>query len=101
MRAKIVIMNETPGLEAIAQALDKKRLTINPLDDGSGVVLDVDDEQLLTMNATGITIVQAIADGARNIDAIARVVTAVFEVDREEACRDVHDFIETVAGQLR
>ncbi|MEE4331412.1 MAG: PqqD family protein [Wenzhouxiangella sp.] len=94
-------MSQTPGLEAIAQALDKKRLTINPLDDGSGVVLDVDDEQLLTMNATGITIMQAIADGARNIDAIARVVTAVFEVDLDEARQDVRGFIETVAGQLK
>jgi hypothetical protein len=94
-------MSQAPGLEVIAQALEKERLTINPLDDGSGVVLDVDDEQLLTMNATGITIVQAIADGARDIEAIATVITARFEIDEQAAREDVRAFIDNVAGQLQ
>lgn len=94
-------MSQAPGLEVIAQALEKERLTINPLDDGSGVVLDVDDEQLLTMNATGITIVQAIADGARDIEAIADVITARFEIDEQAAREDVRAFIDNVAGQLQ
>jgi len=88
-------------IDLIAKALAKKRLTINPLDDGSGVVLDVEGEKLLTMNATGMTIIQAIEDGAHSVGAIARVVTSVFEVDDAAADQDVHAFVENVSGQLK
>lgn len=93
-------MKNPAGIDIIARALKDQRLTINPLDDGSGVVLDVKDEQLLTMNTTGITIVQAIADGARDIEAIATVITARFEIGDEAARQDVREFIDDVAGQL-
>ena len=93
-------MNQPSALERIARALEDQRLTINQLDDGSGVVLDVHDEQLLTMNAVGIVILRSIEDGARTLEAIASVVSARFEVSDREALQDIREFIDNVARQL-
>lgn len=88
------------AIERIAAALDDKRLTINALDDGSGVVLDVDGERMLTANATGIRIVQAIANGASQPHAIAARLSEAFEVDEDRARDDVCSFVTTVATGL-
>ena len=61
-------MNEDP-IKKIRGALESGRLTINALDDGSGVLLDIDGEQLLTLNRTGMRLVQAIDEGAAGVDA--------------------------------
>lgn len=84
------------AIARIAAALEDKRLTINALDDGSGVVLDVEGEQMLTANATGIAIIQAIADGDIDPDAIAQRLAECFEVDVKRAQRDVVSFVALV-----
>jgi hypothetical protein len=88
------------AIARIAGALDDKRLTINALDDGSGVVLDVDGERMLTANATGIAIVQAIADGHRSAAAIAGVIARHFDVPESRALEDVHEFVPGIAQGL-
>lgn len=88
------------AITTIAQALASGRLTINALDDGSGVVLDVEREQMLTMNATGIALVQAINNGADTAQALVDTLTARFEVTPEQAARDVHGFLKQTAGCL-
>lgn len=81
------------AIARIARALDDKRLTINALEDGSGVVLDVDGERMLGANAVGIAIVQAIADGQRNAAAIAGFLARDFEVPQERALEDLRRFV--------
>lgn len=88
------------AIARIAAALDDKRLTINALEDGSGVVLDVEGEQMLTANATGIAIVQAISDGDRDAAAIARRLAEKFQVTEARAGEDVTAFVTQVAGGL-
>ena len=87
-------------VQEVAAALESGRLTINALDDGSGVILDVDSEQLLTMNSTGLTLVQAISDGARTEDQLVEVLTGCFEVDEARAREDIRGFVERVAEVL-
>lgn len=89
------------SIKIIRQALESERLTINPLDDGSGVVVDVEAEQLLTMNASGLAIIQAISDGLDDPAGIAERLTTRFQVDTPQACTDVNDFLEQVSGALR
>jgi hypothetical protein len=88
------------AIAKIAAALDDGRLTINALDDGSGVVLDVEGEQMLTTNATGMHIIQAIAGGDREADAIAHRLAKHFEVDAQQAQRDVATFVDSVGQGL-
>ena len=88
------------AIHTLAQALADGRLTINPLEDGSGVVLDVDREQMMTMNHTGITIVQAIAEGQTSPDGILDAVTRKFDVDHEQARSDIERFVRDTAGLL-
>lgn len=89
-----------PALEIVARALAAGRLTINALDDGSGVVLDVEGEQLMTMNATGLVIMQSIAEGADELDAVVHGITAAFDVDAIRARRDIEAFLDRMAGVL-
>lgn len=81
------------AIERVSHALAAGRLTISRLDDGSGVVLDVVGEQLLTMNATGLAIVQAIEAGADSEQAVAEWVAARFEVPVGRVLVDVRRFV--------
>ncbi len=89
------------AVEVVREALCSGRLTINPLDDGSGVVLDVDGEQLLTMNPTGLQIMTAIDAGAESIDEITSAITGQFEVGPDQARSDGEEFIRKVASVLQ
>ncbi len=93
---KIIVMS----IETIARGLESGRLTITSLDDGSGVVLDSDGEQLFSFNVTGLTIVQAIEKGDRDIDALADQLTRRFEVSAERARADVQGFLKRLAEKL-
>lgn len=92
-------MHRTP-LDRIAEALQGGRLTVNALDDGSGVLLDLDGEQLLTLNGSGMVLVQAIEAGARDPDALATALVERYEVDAATAAADALGFVERLAEAL-
>lgn len=92
--------NENDALQRIADGLASERLTISRLDDGSGVVLDVQQEQLLSMNAAGLFIVQTIADGVTDEIGIAQLLVERFAVSAERARNDVQDFVQTLSTTL-
>ncbi|MDT8408241.1 MAG: PqqD family protein [Wenzhouxiangellaceae bacterium] len=89
-----------PAIARIKQALQSQRLTINALDDGSGVLLDVEGEQMLTLNRTGMRLVQAIDEGAESLQVLASVMTGQFEVSSEQAENDARAFIDEIAAAL-
>ena len=88
------------SIENLAQGLAEGRLTISALDDGSGVVLDVEGEQLLEMNASGLAMMQAIADGAKTEQEVAEVVAGRFDAPRDQVLADVRGFVSDVAESL-
>ena len=92
-------MNEE-SIRTIRDALESGRLTINALDDGSGVLLDIDGEQLLTLNRTGMRLVQSIDDGASTVEALRDMLLEEFEVEADRAEVDARDFVEEVAEAL-
>jgi len=89
-----------PSLEIVQKALHGGRLTVNPLDDGSGVVMDVDGEQLMTMNASALAIVILINEGAESMEQVVRGLTASFDVDAARAGLDVEHFLNRMARSL-
>jgi len=88
------------SIENLAQGLAEGRLTISALDDGSGVVLDVEGEQLLEMNASGLAMMQAIADGAKTEKEVAEVVAGRFDAPRDQVLADVRGFVSDVSEAL-
>ncbi len=91
---------QTELLDRIRSALDSGRLTVNALDDGSGVLLDLDGEQLLTLNHSAMHLVQSIQSGCGDPDALSKVLTDRFDVDLEQARADTAGFIEQLADAL-
>ena len=89
-----------PEIARIGAALASQRLTINRLEDGSGVVLDVQREQLVSMNRTGLMIIQAIADGAGAEADIAEQISQSFGIDLDRAQQDVRRFARQLAAAL-
>ncbi|MDX1625619.1 MAG: PqqD family protein [Wenzhouxiangellaceae bacterium] len=89
------------AIDAIRRGLRDGRLSINALDDGSGVLLDIEGEQLLTLNRTGLLLIQAVEGGADDVAELGAVLTAEFEVEPERAERDAEGFLDTVRDALR
>ena len=90
----------TSDLQQLRQHLDRGRLTISRLDDGSGVVLDVERERLFTLNATGLGIIQAAADGADDETAVVETLVARFEVNAADARKDLERFLADLIRAL-
>ena len=87
-------------IDQIRHALEAERLTINALDDGSGVLLDVEGEQLLTLNATGMRLIRAIADHAASAEELGARMASEYDVTPDRAEADVRMFIDHVARAL-
>lgn len=88
-------------LSALRAGLVDGRLTISSLEDGSGVVLDVVGEQLLTMNATGLAIMQAIERGEEHPEALAAKIGAASGVSAERVLEDLPEFVRKVRLAVR
>lgn len=92
-------MSQEP-LNRIAQALESGRLTVNALDDGSGVLLDLDGEQLLTLNGSAMLLIRAIESGARDADVLAEALMARYAVEPATASADAAVFVDRLADAL-
>ena len=90
----------TGTIDALSRALRDGRLTINTLEDNSGVLLDLEREQLMTLNATGMCVVQAVEAGGATRDALADALVRRFEVVPEAARCDVDAFLRELDRAL-
>jgi len=87
-------------IDQTRHALDAERLTINALDDGSGVLLDVEGERLLTLNASGMRLIRAIADHAASAEELGARMASEYDVTPDRAEADARMFIDHVARAL-
>ncbi len=78
---------------------DKCLLTV--LDDGTGVILNLETKYYFTLNQTGVALWQALEAGAGTAREIAQALSRTFEVDEAQALKDVEDVLrELVAENL-
>jgi hypothetical protein len=71
------------------------------LDDGNGVILNLDTKFYFTLNETGVALWQALEGGAGTAREIARELAQKFEVEESEALDDVRAvLLELVAEHL-
>ena len=88
------------NLDEILAYLEAESISRSSLDDGSGVVLDVDRQLVFVLNDTGQFVLDALRSGLRNEDDIAAGLAAAFEVDQEETRRDVRAFLKAVRAAM-
>ncbi len=88
-------------LSTLSDLLASDRLTRTRLVDGSGVILHLDNLEVLTLNETGQFLVELLADGVDTIENLATALTGEFEVDLATAERDVAIFLDELMEHLR
>jgi len=87
-------------LSGFSRRLRDGDLCLTELGDGSGVILDLDGHQVLTLNASGVVLVGAIAAGTLAIDDLVKILREQFDVDEILAERDVQAFLEELGGYV-
>jgi hypothetical protein len=86
--------------EVLAAALNSERFSHTSLADGTGVILDIEGEQVLTLNETSEFLVAAMLGGVVDqAELVARLVTE-FEVETPQAKADVTAFLATLETQM-
>jgi hypothetical protein len=85
------------ALHQLADLLSSGRITCTPLDDGTGVLLDVESLRVYSLNVTGMFLVDALRRGATDAETLTRQLVAGFEVDEATARADVAEFVKALA----
>ena len=73
--------------------LKSQTLSQTALPDGSSVILDIDNHQVLSASDVGTFILDAIRDGADSLEEVTRQIVSEFDVDAEQARQDAAVFI--------
>lgn len=87
----------TSPLDLVRFALQQGRVTVNPLADGGGVIVDLQGQRLLALNASGMILVLAIESGATQESELARRLVAEFAVDVDRSLEDTRKFVQRLA----
>jgi hypothetical protein len=69
------------------------------LDDGTGVILNLDTKYYFTLNATGVALWQALEAGARTPEEIARALVRQFEVSEPDALSDAREVLRELLAE--
>jgi len=83
----------------LARQLQHGDYTTTILPDGSGVLLDLQHEALLSFNATGAFMLSCLMEGLGQAE-IVRKVVGKFDVDEATAATDVAGFITQLADAV-
>ena len=88
-------------IQQIRAALESGRLTVNRMDDGTAVVLDIEGEQLMTLNATALCLVGWISDGESSVRDLSGRLVEKYQVEQPRAQEDVTGFVDKLCSALR
>ena len=87
-------------ISEVAAALNSDRVLLKALADGSGVLLDLDGSQVLSLNDSGMCIVEHIRMGLETAEELVEALTAEFEVDAETARHDIDSLLVGLHSEL-
>lgn len=77
-----------------------EEISVTRLADGTGVILDLRNHKLLTINTTGMEIVSACLAGVAARDDIASRLVETFDVSETQAKSDTADFLAFLNEKL-
>jgi len=93
---------ELAGIDitAIGRWLVNDQITDTVLEDGSGVLLDLEGRQVLSLNDSGMWLVQHLRAGELGFDVLIDGLMACYAVPREVAVGDVVRFLRDLEALL-
>lgn len=87
------------GFSALLDKLRENSLTITELADGTGVVLDMSNSQVLSLNNSALLMIQEIRNGTA-VDEIPRKISEQFEIDQDTAAKDLKDLLKKLDEEM-
>ncbi len=88
------------AIERLSQLMRSDKVTQTKLADETGVILHLDTLQVLTLNETGMFLVERIGEGLSTADQLIAALTDDFEVDEATARADVDAFVDELDAML-
>jgi len=88
------------AIERLSQLMRSDKVTQTKLADETGVILHLDSLQVLTLNETGMFLVERIGEGLSTSDQLIAALTDDFEVDEATARADVDAFVDELDAML-
>jgi hypothetical protein len=88
------------NLERLSELLQSDKVTRTTLVDDTGVILHLDSLQVLTLNETGMFLVERLGEGMSSVRQLITALTEEFEVDEATAREDVVSFLNELDGLL-
>jgi hypothetical protein len=70
------------------------------LPDGSGVLLDIDGNQVLSLSKTGLFLVHELKGGTTRVDELCERLTEAYRVDPDTARKDTVAFLSKLGEAL-
>ncbi|MBK1631366.1 hypothetical protein CKO31_11565 [Thiohalocapsa halophila] len=89
--------------DAISRArslLENPTLSETALPDGTAVILDIDQHQVLSVSPVGAFVIDEIRNGVESMDALTTRIVTEFDVDADRAARDAAAFVAEVVTAL-
>lgn len=93
-------MKHTEKLEQLVQRVESGDLNTSWLADGSGVILDIENHQVLTLNDTGVVLFKALQLRHFTIDELANALLLEFDVDLDTAEKDAELFVQSILSHF-
>lgn len=88
-------------LEEIRKALDLPDIMDTRLADGSGVLMNIESRRVVSLNETGLFLLDNIRDGRVGVEQLVEKLTEEFIVSSKDAEEDVKDFIQEISVILK
>ena len=88
-------------MKKLHELLSSERLTETTLDEGGGVLLDLEGQQILSLNEVGMKIVRMLRSEPLSLDELAQRLTETYGIDAETAAKDVGLFIQRLSEFLK
>jgi Coenzyme PQQ synthesis protein D (PqqD) len=96
-----VLNEQLLAIGEITEFLAWPQLAETKLEDGSGVLLDIEGHQVLSLNEAGMFLVSVLRDGTASTQALVQRLMEQFEVDNALAVNDVEGFLADFSRIIR
>jgi hypothetical protein len=87
-------------LQRLSELLQSDKVTRTTLVDDTGVILHLDSLQVLTLNETGMFLVDRIGEGMSSVEQLITALSEEFEVDEATARGDIEPFLDELERLL-
>ena len=88
------------GYFVIMEKLTGDAYPLTKLADGTGILLDLSGMQVLSLNVSATYVVEAIRQGERSMEGLARLVARAFEVPEDAARLDIEMLLSTLRSLI-